>query len=111
MDPFIKESVADATIQGHQSPKSVVDSSDDPTQFAFSGNEITGFLEGMKTKVVQMVNNLSNYFEYLFGGSGTERVPENIVGNARSTFSDGAMTASFVGLAVMVIMVVVLKRG
>ncbi|GFZ04849.1 hypothetical protein Acr_17g0004210 [Actinidia rufa] len=111
MDPFMKESGADATIQGHQSPKSVADSSDDPTQFAFSGNGVTGFLEGLKTTVVEMVNNLSNYFEYLFVGSATERVPENTVGSARRTFSDGAMTASFMGLAVMVIMVVVLKRG
>ncbi|CAL5405717.1 unnamed protein product [Camellia sinensis] len=109
--PVMEEYVADAKFMDNQSAKSVDDSSDSG-QFADSGNGFMGFVQGIKTTVVEMMSSLSDYFQNLFGGPTPEKVSTEADGSARTSFVDGGVVgASLIGLAVMVMMVVVLKRG
>ncbi|KAM3744374.1 hypothetical protein ACB098_06G048900 [Castanea mollissima] len=78
-----------------------------------TGNSEGGFMnimENIKLKVQEMVSNVSNYFQNIFGHSASESTSEDD-GNTSKTFMDRTLGASFMGLAVLVIMVVVLKRG
>ncbi|KAL8510490.1 hypothetical protein ACS0TY_017341 [Phlomoides rotata] len=59
----------------------------------------SGFFQKMKTRVVNMLSSLSDYFKDLFGGKGD------------GTLSDAFMERSFMGLAVMAILVILLKRA
>lgn len=68
-------------------------------------NVIEDIVLNMKVTVVEMMNTLSDYFQNLFGGTGA---PDGSFTN--SIDKDKAMSASFMGLAVMVMMVVVLDR-
>uniref|UniRef100_A0A2N9GII7 Uncharacterized protein n=1 Tax=Fagus sylvatica TaxID=28930 RepID=A0A2N9GII7_FAGSY len=61
-------------------------------------------------KVLKMVSNASNYFQNLFGHSSAESTSSDANGNTSSTFTDKTIEAIFIRLAVMVVMVVVLKR-
>ncbi|XAR56623.1 hypothetical protein NMG60_11037176 [Bertholletia excelsa] len=110
IDLPLKESVHEGKVVEHQAPKSVDDSSDS-MQSADSGNAFMNFLNGMKSTVVKMMSSLSDYFNNLFGGPLGEKGTTESDASARATFVDRALGASFMGLAVMVIMVVVLKRG
>lgn len=77
-----------------------------------TGNSEGGFMnimENIKLKVQEMVSNVSNYFQNIFGHSAAESTSEDD-GNTSKTFMDRTLGASFMGLAVLVIMVVVLKR-
>lgn len=77
-----------------------------------TGNSEGGFMnimENIKLKVQEMVSNVSNYFQNIFGHSAAESTSEDN-GNTSKTFMDRSLGASFMGLAVLVIMVVVLKR-
>lgn len=77
-----------------------------------TGNSEGGFMnimENIKLKVQEMVSNVSNYFQNIFGHSAAESTSEDN-GNTSKTFMDRTLGASFMGLAVLVIMVVVLKR-
>uniref|UniRef100_A0A5B6YW31 Uncharacterized protein n=1 Tax=Davidia involucrata TaxID=16924 RepID=A0A5B6YW31_DAVIN len=107
MDPIVNESAADAKFQDLQSPLSFHDSR--PSQDF--GDGFMGFLQKIKLAVVDMMSSLSDYFQNLFGGPATEKISADADGSARNTSMDRALGASFMGLAVMVIMVVVLKRG
>lgn len=69
-------------------------------------NVIENIVVNMKDTVVEMMNSLSDYFQNLFGG--TLAPDGSIVTNTID--KDKAMSASFMGLAVMVMMVVVLDR-
>jgi len=109
-DPVKNGSVADAEFTDNESRKSV-DEFSDSEKSADSGNGFMGFVQGIKTTVNDMMTNLSDYFQSLFGGPSEEKDYGGADGNAKSTFAEKAMGASFLGLAVMVIMVVVLKRG
>ena len=64
----------------------------------------------LKVKVLKMVSNASNYFQNLFGHSSAESTSSDANGNTSSTFTDKTIEAIFIKLAVMVVMVVVLKR-
>ncbi|WOG90557.1 hypothetical protein DCAR_0309801 [Daucus carota subsp. sativus] len=68
-------------------------------------NVIEDIVLNMKDTVVEMMNTLSDYFQNLFGSTGA---PDGSFTN--SIDKDKAMSASFMGLAVMVMMVVVLDR-
>lgn len=109
-DPVKNGSVADAEFTDNESPKSV-DEFSDSEKSADSGNGFMGFVQGIKTTVKDMMTNLSDYFQSIFGGPSEEKDYGGADGNAKSTFAEKATGASFLGLAVMVIMVVVLKRG
>ncbi|KAL7218125.1 hypothetical protein ACSBR2_011405 [Camellia fascicularis] len=108
MDPVMKESVATAEFLDPQPPKNVDDSSDSK-QSADSG--FMGFMENIKTTVVEMMNSLSDYFQNIFGGPSAEKVSADADGSAKATIVNGVVGSSIMGLAVMVIMMVVLKRG
>lgn len=69
-------------------------------------NVIENIVLNMKDTVVEMMNSLSDYFQNLFGGTVA---PDGSV-VTYTIDKDKAMSASFMGLAVMVIMVVVLDR-
>ncbi|KAK1391211.1 HEAT repeat-containing [Heracleum sosnowskyi] len=69
-------------------------------------NVIENIVLNMKETVVEMMNSLSDYFQNLFGG--TVAPDGSVVTNTID--KDKAMSASFMGLAVMVLMVVVLDR-
>ncbi|XP_021288098.1 uncharacterized protein LOC110419399 [Herrania umbratica] len=74
-----------------------------------SGNQFSNFLLNVKTTVVELVNKVTDFLQSLF----TLPSAENAKGNAGSTFSsfDKTIGASLMGLAVMVIMVVLVKRA
>ncbi|KAL6975336.1 hypothetical protein U1Q18_024131 [Sarracenia purpurea var. burkii] len=110
-DPVKKESVADAEFPDHQTTKNA-DGSSDSEQSADSRNGFMGGLfQNIKTAVSDMCSSLSDYFQNLFGDLPAEKESADTDGSARTTFVDKAIGASFMGLVVMVIMVVLLKRG
>ncbi|KAL3508589.1 hypothetical protein ACH5RR_027990 [Cinchona calisaya] len=69
------------------------------------------FWQELKFTVVDMMNSLSDYFQTLFGDFSGNKVPGEGNENKISGFVDKVLGPSLMGLAVMVIMVVVLKRG
>ncbi|GFZ07470.1 uncharacterized conserved protein [Actinidia rufa] len=105
LDPVMKESAAKTAFLDHLSQENVAGSYDSE-QSAGSGNGVRDFLQSIKATVVDMVTSLSDYFQSIFGGPSADTD-----GSAGATFVDKAVGASFMGLVVMVIMVVVLKRG
>ncbi|MCL7034825.1 hypothetical protein MKW94_026315 [Papaver nudicaule] len=95
------------------SSKNFDDDEDDTKHSQASINVFMSSIQNIKFVVMDMMNNVAHFFQDLFGGRG----PENVVsldgnGNASAASNvDKAIGASFMGLAVMVIMVVLLKRG
>ncbi|KAL3503360.1 hypothetical protein ACH5RR_037809 [Cinchona calisaya] len=76
-------------------------------------NPTKGFLEfwqELKLTVVDMMNTLSDYFQTLFGGYSDDKGSAEAIGNSYSGFVDKALGPSLMGLAVMVMVVVVLRR-
>ncbi|KAE8684283.1 MRNA capping enzyme family protein isoform 1 [Hibiscus syriacus] len=71
------------------------------------GDPFSDFLQKIKTSVVEMVSKATNFLHSLFTLPPSEKVKEN----AGSNGMDKTIGASLFGLAVMVIMVVVLKRA
>lgn len=86
-------------------PKSFTDSS----KLAEYGGFVNIF-QKMKSSVVDMVSNLSGFMQNLFGVKGGGGVLLNSDGTARVS-AETAMHASFVGLAVIAILVILLKRA
>ncbi|KAH6795653.1 hypothetical protein C2S51_036639 [Perilla frutescens var. frutescens] len=74
---------------------------------------VSGFTDAfqkMKSSVVDMVSSLSGYMQNLFGVKGGSGVLVNSDGTARVS-ADAVMQASFMGLAVMAILVILMKRA
>ncbi|KAI3855974.1 hypothetical protein MKW92_023405 [Papaver armeniacum] len=96
------------------SSKNFEDDENDTKHSQASENAFMSSIQNLKIAVMDMMNNVSHFFQDLFGGL---LGPDNDVsldgnGNASAaTNMDKVIGASFMGLAVMVIMVVVLKRG
>lgn len=67
-------------------------------------------LESIKLRVVEMVSNASNYLQNIFGFSKAEEISSEDNGSTGATTVEKTLGASLMGLAVMVVMVVVLKR-
>ncbi|KAL4379074.1 hypothetical protein GQ457_02G037570 [Hibiscus cannabinus] len=65
------------------------------------------FLQKIKASVVEMVSKATNFFHGLFSFPSAEKVKENSGSNS----FDKTIGASLMGLAVMVIMVVLVKRA
>ncbi|KAK4439862.1 hypothetical protein Salat_0321100 [Sesamum alatum] len=70
-------------------------------------NGFTDVVQKVKTTVVDMISSLSSYFQSFFGGQGASRTFAYSSGTASA---ETVMGASFMGLAVMAIMVILLKR-
>ncbi|GMI65493.1 hypothetical protein like AT5G54540 [Hibiscus trionum] len=71
------------------------------------GDPFSDFLQKIKTSVAELVSKATNFFQSLFSSPPTEKAKEN----AGSNSIDKTIGASLFGLAVMVIMVVVVKRA
>ncbi|KAK1405679.1 Serine-rich adhesin for platelets like [Heracleum sosnowskyi] len=95
----LDESPADAEIPGCQSHKYSDNETVDEKE---SKNGFNSFFKDVKSKVGDMLNSLSSFFQNLFTGSASA---DGIA------IDEKTMGASIMGLVVMVIMVVVLKRG
>ncbi|PON55783.1 hypothetical protein PanWU01x14_185920 [Parasponia andersonii] len=76
----------------------------DGSQAKDAENWFMGILQNIKLTVVELVSNLSSSFLNIFGPSS------NAHGDAKATIIDRALGASFMGLATLVVMVVLLKR-
>ncbi|KAM3204914.1 hypothetical protein P3L10_028324 [Capsicum annuum] len=109
-DYKIDESVADADSFSQSSQRSA--SSKSEAEESKFGNSFTDFLQNVTrtvTKiVVDIINSLSDFFNNLFGGN---KVFFNADGSAKLGDVETTLGESFMGLAVMVMMVIVSKRG
>ncbi|XP_016482457.1 uncharacterized protein LOC107803284 [Nicotiana tabacum] len=108
-DQKMDESVADTDSFSQSSPRSAFSKSE--AEESKSKNSFTGFLQNVKRTVTQtvidMMSSLSDYFNNLFGGN---KVFIEADGSAKLGAAEKTLGASFIGLAIMAIMVVVLKR-
>ncbi|KAL3850799.1 hypothetical protein ACJIZ3_012681 [Penstemon smallii] len=106
--PNMKEFIEESELHDLSSAKST------DGQFDYEEGEpengYMDFVEKMKVRVVDMVSSLSDYFQNIFGGQGVNIKFANSEGTAKLS-ADAAMEASFMGLAVMAIMVILLKRA
>ncbi|XP_042518573.1 uncharacterized protein LOC122092319 [Macadamia integrifolia] len=107
MDFNDKESCVDNEFNDQESVKIIDDEYDGKS----SESGFMGFIENVKIKVAEMVKNMSDFIQNLFGGSiaGNKSMDEK--GSASGMLPDKSIAASFMGLAILVIMVVVMKRS
>ncbi|KAK2639382.1 hypothetical protein Ddye_027177 [Dipteronia dyeriana] len=70
---------------------------------------VNEYFQNVKKSVVEMVSNVSGFFQNFFGSSPAERTFAD-AGGAGGSFYEKTMGASLMGLAITVITVVVLKR-
>lgn len=101
----------DASVNGSVADAESPNSSDESHKGSEFGGGIMDYLEHIRVQVVDMMNSLSDTLLNFFGGPMGGESSANADGGGKATFVDKALGASFMGLAVMVIMVVVLKRG
>ncbi|XP_062077854.1 uncharacterized protein LOC133782539 isoform X1 [Humulus lupulus] len=80
------------------------ENSSDWSEAAKGGNWLMGVLKNVKLSVTEMVSNLSGYFQSIFGPSPDTK------GDAKATFVDMSLGASFMGLATLAVMVILLRR-
>ncbi|KAI3753852.1 hypothetical protein L2E82_25916 [Cichorium intybus] len=82
---------------------------------AESGKGFMDYIDDIKQKitvtVVDMMNSLSDTFQTLFGGAQKGEISVNPDGTAGISMEKSAIGATLMGLAIMVITVVVLKRA
>lgn len=119
-------SFADAEFHSTESPRNSHDMSEDvgsSVQHTESSDESSitensetrrvDVLDNIKKAVVEMATNVSSFVQNLFGFSSAENVSDSATdGKAKTNFMDNkSLGASFMALAVMVIMVVVMKRA
>ncbi|KAL8046465.1 hypothetical protein ABFX02_08G179000 [Erythranthe guttata] len=93
----------------HSTPKSV-DSSSSENGEAGPANVFTNVFQKIKNSVVDMMSSLSDYFQSFFGGKGGNGVTLNSDGTANFS-AETVMQGSFMGLAIMAILVILLKRA
>ena len=105
------ESIGDTDSQDAAvSSKKLTELSDDENE---TGNSQTGLMDvinNVKLTVVDMVTNVSAYFKKIFSFSSAEHTPDAADENAGSSTTEKTLGASLMALAVMVKMVVVLRR-
>lgn len=104
-----KEFVRDTDFQDAVSSKNLAELSDDESEAGSSQTELVDIINNVKLTVVDLVTNVSAYFQKIFSFSSAEHTPaaNEIAGAATIEKTIGA---SLMGLAVIVIMVVVLRR-
>ncbi|KAK6934367.1 hypothetical protein RJ641_034522 [Dillenia turbinata] len=111
--PYVTETVAEGVLKVQESAKTFDYSSyeDEPTE---SGNHgFIAFLMNVKSSIVEMVSNLPGFLGNLFGGPASEKIEAGDEDRSGKGFffDKNLEAASLFALAVMVIMVVVIKRG
>ncbi|CAA0816261.1 Uncharacterised conserved protein (UCP012943 [Striga hermonthica] len=89
--------------------KSFVDISDTASESGETKpvTALSDIVQKLKFTVVYMMSNMSDYFQNFFGGPAVEKL---FPSSDRNTSAEAAMETSFVGLAIMAIMVIVVKR-
>lgn len=108
----LAENVADDDSQNLESRKEFTGLSDDASESGSTASSpIEDIVENIKHSVVEMANNAYNFVQNMFGFSGENSTEASAEKNAQPSFFNNAMGASFMALAVMVIMMVVLKRA
>ncbi|KAJ9153689.1 hypothetical protein P3X46_027107 [Hevea brasiliensis] len=105
------KSDADDESQDLGSPREFTKLSDDASEAGKFENGYKYRFENIKHTVVEMMNNVSSFVHHIFGFSAAENISGAADGNSRSSFSDNTLRASFMALALMVIVMVVLRRG
>ncbi|CAN1347462.1 hypothetical protein LINPERPRIM_LOCUS41114 [Linum perenne] len=105
------ESVADSSSEGIGSPK-LSEAFEDAWEYQKSKAGFMDILEDIKVSVVDMFGTVTSFLQNMFGESSAGAVYETEAAgsNGKSTFRENTLGASFMALAVMAIMMVVLKR-
>ncbi|XP_011048250.1 PREDICTED: uncharacterized protein LOC105142358 isoform X2 [Populus euphratica] len=104
-----KEFVRDTYSQDAVSSKKFTELSDDESEAQSSQTELVDIINNVKLTVVDMVTNVSAYFQKIFSFSSAEHTPAANERAGAATI-EKTIGASLMGLAVIVIMVVVLRR-
>lgn len=81
---------------------------DNENQSADSGSLPMDVLQTIKNKVVDMVNNVTGFLQNIFGFAAADKTSG---ADAGGFTNDKTLGATFAGLAMMVIVVVLLKRA
>ncbi|KAL5548190.1 hypothetical protein UlMin_003421 [Ulmus minor] len=107
LNDFIESNRMIALFQGPMSPEKV-EASSAGSQSGDSGNWFSDVMKSIKVTAVDLVNNCSSFLDNIFGQSS------DVKGDGKASSMDmmtfGA-ASSFMGLAVLVAMVVLLKRA
>uniref|UniRef100_A0A6N2LY33 Uncharacterized protein n=1 Tax=Salix viminalis TaxID=40686 RepID=A0A6N2LY33_SALVM len=104
-----KEFVRDTDFQDAVSSKKFIELSDDDSEAESSQTELMDVINNVKLTVIDMVTNVSAYFQKIFSFSSAEHTPAANE-NAGAATIEKTIGGSLMALAVMVIMVVVLRR-
>ncbi|XVF34114.1 hypothetical protein REPUB_Repub18cG0029600 [Reevesia pubescens] len=109
---FIQSQKTNDEFEDHGSPRSSessvkIEEYFDASQPKDSGNPFSDFLQNIKTTVIEMVNKATDFLQSLFTLPSAGNAKEN----AGSNNFDKTIGASMMGLAIMVIMIVLLKRA
>ncbi|KAL3612568.1 hypothetical protein D5086_003588 [Populus alba] len=104
-----KEFVRDTDFQDAVSSKKLAELSDDESDAGSSQTELVDIINNVKLTVVDMVTNVSSYFQKIFSFSSAEHTPAANESPAATTI-EKTIGASLMALAVMVIVVVALRR-
>ena len=104
-----KEFVRDTDFQDAVSSKKFAELSDDESDAGSSQTELVDIINNVKLTVVDMVTNVSSYFQKIFSFSSAEHTPAANESPAATTI-EKTIGASLMALAVMVIVVVALRR-
>lgn len=104
-----KEFVRDTDYQDAVSSKNLAELSDDESEAGSSQTELVDIINNVKLTVVDLVTNVSAYFQKIFSFSSAEHTPAAKESAGAATI-EKTIGASLMGLAVIVIMVVVLRR-
>ncbi|OMP04536.1 hypothetical protein COLO4_09535 [Corchorus olitorius] len=108
---FVQSQKTADVYEDHGSPRSSESSVKleeyfDESQPKNIGDRFSDFIHNVKTGVVEMVNKATDFFQSLFASPTGENAKEK-----GSNYFDKTFGASMMGLAVMVVMVVILKRS
>ncbi|CAI9754997.1 unnamed protein product [Fraxinus pennsylvanica] len=109
MNLDVKESVADYDLRN----RSLQECDDRPSDSGHSepGNGFQDIMQKIKLAVVEMMNSLSGFFQNFFRGKAANKGSMNDDETARLNSVETVLEASLMGLAIMAIMVILLKRG
>ncbi|KAI4390120.1 hypothetical protein MLD38_002266 [Melastoma candidum] len=108
MNPIVDDSVDDVGSEDRKSPTKLEEMSAE----SCSTNQENAFmtlLQNVKLTVVEMVSGVSSFIHNIFNPPAAEKTPANDE-SAGSTTGERSFGASLLGLVMMVIMVVLLKR-
>ncbi|KAE8674444.1 hypothetical protein F3Y22_tig00111754pilonHSYRG00041 [Hibiscus syriacus] len=102
---YIKSKQTNDKFEYQASPRSSISSED--YKDSDGGDPFSDFIQKIKTSVVEMVSKVTNLFHGLFSFPTAEKAEENFGSNN----IDETIGATLMALAVLVIMVVLVKRG